>query len=195
MVTTHLFDIVARVSEVLADLERPWGLVGGLAVSVYVEPRFTRDIDIAISVSDDQDAEDFMSAWRTRGFVIDAVIEQDETERLATVRTYRPSSEKGIVVDLLFASSGIESEIANQAREMTIVPGLTIPVARPGHLFALKLLSFDPDTRPLDLVDIQNLTDLMNKKERAAAQRAVQLIEERGFDRGRDLSTLMDDHL
>ncbi|MGH8938524.1 MAG: nucleotidyl transferase AbiEii/AbiGii toxin family protein, partial [Actinomycetes bacterium] len=34
-----------------------WALVGGFAVSVRTEPRFTRDIDVAVLVDDDPGAE------------------------------------------------------------------------------------------------------------------------------------------
>lgn len=32
-------------------------LIGGLAVSVRTEPRFTRDADLAVAVADDREAE------------------------------------------------------------------------------------------------------------------------------------------
>lgn len=38
---------IERASRDLATLERGWALVGGLAVSVRTEPRFTRDVDLA----------------------------------------------------------------------------------------------------------------------------------------------------
>jgi hypothetical protein len=34
-----------------------WALIGGLAVSVRAEPRTTRDLDVALSVSGDPEAE------------------------------------------------------------------------------------------------------------------------------------------
>ena len=38
MVSTQPFDTIGRVAKLLAELEHPWRLVGGLAVSVYVDP-------------------------------------------------------------------------------------------------------------------------------------------------------------
>ncbi|MBA3393554.1 MAG: hypothetical protein H0T89_12975 [Deltaproteobacteria bacterium] len=35
----------------------PIALIGGLAVSARTEPRFTRDIDVAVAVADDESAE------------------------------------------------------------------------------------------------------------------------------------------
>jgi hypothetical protein len=36
---------------------RQWALIGGFAVSARAEPRFTRDIDVAVMVDDDADSE------------------------------------------------------------------------------------------------------------------------------------------
>jgi hypothetical protein len=41
----------------LGDLAKPCALVGGLAVSVRAEVRFTRDVDIAVRVASDAEAE------------------------------------------------------------------------------------------------------------------------------------------
>ena len=53
----RLLRVLRAVAGVLADAGVPWALVGGLAVSVRVEPRFTRDIDLAVAVEDDASAE------------------------------------------------------------------------------------------------------------------------------------------
>ncbi len=193
--TTGLFETVREVSGILNDMGSPWALVGGLAVSAYVEPRFTRDIDVAVAVRDDSAAEAFVADWQARAFQVSLVVEQDETGRLATVRTHRPGEQEGVVVDLLFASSGLEPEIAEEAHEIEIITGLAVPLARPGHLFALKLLSFDAEYRPMDLQDLRHLGAVMDDDEVGAARRGVALIEERGFHRGRDLTELLERHL
>jgi hypothetical protein len=41
----------------LRRLGRPFALVGGLAVSLRAEARFTRDVDLAIAAADDADVE------------------------------------------------------------------------------------------------------------------------------------------
>lgn len=193
--TTRLFQTLDFAADALSDLGTPWALVGGLAISAYVEPRFTRDIDIAVSVETDEDAEHFIHSWGARGFAIDTVIEQDATDRLATVRSHRSSaSDAEIVVDLLFASSGIEVEIADEARSLEIIPDLVVPVARPAHLFALKLLSIDLDRRPQDLIDLDHLSELIVGAEHAAARQAIELIKTRGYHRGRNLLELFDEY-
>jgi len=98
--------------------------VGGLAVSVRTEPRFTRDADIAVLVADDRDAEALVRALQARRWRVVAAIEQEAARRLATVRL-APADEGvlGTVVDLLFASSGIEPEIVAAADPIEAVPG------------------------------------------------------------------------
>lgn len=46
----------------------------------------------------------------------------DAVERLATVRM---TATGGVVVDLLFASSGIEPEVATRAERLDVLPGRT----------------------------------------------------------------------
>lgn len=193
--TTQLFEMIRHISHVLDEIETPWALIGGLAVSIYVEPRFTRDIDIVLAVADDEHTEQFVVAWRQRGFMIDTLIEQDAVGRLATVRTYRVGDPEGIIIDLLFAASGIEPEITQQAQTIEIIADLLIPVARPGHLFALKTLSSDPTTRPLDAVDLQNLKSIMTEDEQRAAREAGHLIQSRGYHRGRDVPSMIEELL
>ncbi len=184
----QLFGTLRRLA---ADLEREgcaWALLGGLAVSVHAEPRFTRDIDVGVAVASDREAEQLIHRLQRHGYRVHAVVEQEETGRLATARLLPPgSSAEGVIVDLLFASSGIEREIVRQAVPVEIVKGLSAPVARPGHLVALKVLARDDARRPQDLSDIRNLLPRMGKSERQRTERALRLISERGFHRKRDL--------
>jgi hypothetical protein len=93
----------------------------------------------------------------------------------------------GVVVDLLFASSGIEPEIVAAAETVEVVPGLSMPIATTGHLIALKLLARDDQTRPQDRADLRALRSAATAADLAVAREAVGLITERGFNRGRDL--------
>ena len=159
-------------------------LVGGLAVSVYCDPRFTRDVDLAIAVDNDERAELLMQSLVKRGFQIAAVVEQEAVERLAMTRLLNAD---GTSIDLLVASSGVEAEIVKDAQRLEVVQGTVLPVARIGHLIALKLLSVSPG-RETDHQDLRNLADIADADEWARSTRAVELIEERGYARGRNLS-------
>jgi len=97
-----------------------------------------------------------------------------------------------LLVDLLFASSGIEHEIASDAAELDIGFDTPVPVARPGHLIALKLLADDPVARPQDALDLRALRPILDDAEIERARVACLQIVERGFHRGRDLQAMLE---
>lgn len=164
-------------------------LVGGFAVAVRAEPRFTRDVDIAMTVGSDTEAEAIVRRFTALGFETTAIIEHEATSRLATARL-RDST--GGLIDLLFASSGIEAEIVETAVPIDVLPDVRIPVATVGHLIALKLLSV-ADDRPTDQADLLALAAAASEPDIAEARVAVDLISARGYDRGRDLPAALDD--
>ena len=170
----------------LDAIEYAYALVGGLAVSARAEPRFTRDADLAIAVRSDQEAEAAVLALQARGYAVLAVVEQDATRRLAAVRLR--GADPSTIVDLLFASSGVEPEIVAQAEPMSIFPGFTLPVARTGHLLAMKLLARDDRHRPADADDLRALREVAGDPDWELASLAVKQITERGYERGRDLA-------
>lgn len=162
-------------------------LVGGLAVSIRTEPRFTRDIDLAVAARDDLESQSIVGELIARDWRVSALLEQETTARLAAVRLQPPGEgPAGRVVDLLFASSGIEGEIVMAAEQLEVLPGLHARVARIGHLMVLKLLARSDD-RPQDSVDLRSLLDRADSAEIELARSAAQSVAERGFHRGRDL--------
>ncbi|WP_433712899.1 nucleotidyl transferase AbiEii/AbiGii toxin family protein [Nocardia sp. CA-084685] len=179
----------AALRRAASDLRRhgyAWALVGGFAVSARSAPRFTHDIDVAVAVADDRGAEELVRLLIAEGYGFYASVEHDNG-RLATVRLKRAIDGVSVLVDILFASSGIESEIVQAAENLEIVPGLTLPVATTGHLIALKLLARDDVSRPQDLADLHGLLAAASQDDIAQAESAVRLITERGFNRDRDL--------
>jgi hypothetical protein len=182
-----LLHALQRAGEELERRQLPWALVGGLAVSIRAEPRFTRNIDLAVAVSSDGAAEALITDLCPAGYGLHATLAQDALGRLATVRLTPPaSSAGGIVLDLLFASSSIELDICRAAELLEIVPGLVVPVARSGHLVAMKLLSRAED-RLQDALDLRHLAGVLTPDEVALARGAVERIEAIGANRGRQL--------
>jgi hypothetical protein len=112
---------LATAGRDLAALERPFALVGGLAVSVRAEVRFTRDVDFAVVVTDDTDAEALVYSLRELRYAPTESVEHEARKRLATVRLLASA---GVRVDLLFASSGIEAETV--ARASTVALALIV---------------------------------------------------------------------
>jgi hypothetical protein len=184
---TRLLDALRHAAAALRALERPFALVGGLAVSVRTEPRFTRDIDLAVAVPDDASAEALIADLVARGFRVQLSLEQRALNRLATVRLSPPrESAEGIVVDLLFASCGIEADICAAAEDIEIADGLSIPIATVGHLVMMKLLSRSSN-RPQDDADLVALARVLDATERRRALGAADRIERIGANRGKPL--------
>ena len=182
-----------RIDGDLQALDRRFALVGGLAVSVRSEPRLTRDADLAVLVAGDADAEALVLALQARGWRVAAAIEQSAAGRLATVRLAPAGGDVGgSVVDLLLASSGIEPEIVAEAERIEVLAEFTVPVARLGHLVALKVLARDDRTRPHDRVDLAALLARADAASLAEARESLGLVERRGFERGRDLLAALD---
>jgi hypothetical protein len=191
MSETRLHKLLHRVSEDLAASGAAYALVGGLAVSARTEPRFTRDLDLAVAVTNDREAEALINFLSSRDYRIETLVEQEAVNRLATVRL-APSGEPTLLVDLLFASSGIEPEIVAASDNIEIVGGVVVPVATIAHLIATKVLSRDDNRRPQDRVDLIALLNAADEKDISAVRKALGMIQERGFGRGKDLLSELD---
>ena len=183
-------DLATTFRDVRAELRRQkvaFAIVGGLAVSARSRPRFTQDIDLAVAVSSDIEAEAVVQGLTQRGFCVLAQVEQTATGRLATVRLQRIGISEAPIVDLLFASCGIEPEIVAAAESLELFPRISAPIARVEHLLAMKLLSRDPRTRQQDDLDVSALLQGLTQAEADKVAEALRLITQRGFHRRRRL--------
>ena len=180
--------LITVAAKILDELRREGVsgcLGGGLAVSARCDPRFTRDIDVAIAIEDDARAEALVQKLGTVGFRAGAVAEQEAVGRLAMIRLI---DDDDTTIDMLTASSGIEAEVVADAESLEVVRGVIIPVARVGHLIALKLLSVSPG-RETDALDLRHLAAIATSAEWDRAADAVEKITARGYARGRDLTS------
>lgn len=182
----QLQDVVRSVVEWFAANQVQFALIGGLAVSFRTIERFTKDLDLVIAVESDEQAERYVRELTRIGLYVDRLLEQAKHGRIATVRMSH-GSENGVLVDLLFASSGIEAEIIASAEPVEIFDGLTVPIASVAGLLALKTLSVDPVKRPQDVIDIRNLLIESNEQDIVETIRLLRLVQSRGYHRGKDL--------
>jgi hypothetical protein len=177
----------AVLRQAAADLDAigaHWAVIGGLAVAFRAEPRFTKDVDVAVAVADDREAENIVNRLQVRGYALASLVEQDYVDRLATARLIRPQAgTSSAFIDLLFASSGIEDDIVRGADLLEVLPGLFMPVASIGHLIALKVLA----GRHQDLTDLGYLISAATEADLGEARASVARIQERGYNRGQNL--------
>ena len=181
---TALDAVLQRLAHDFEAVGLRWALIGGLAVSARAEPRTTRDVDVAVAVEDDSEAEETVLALRQRGYR-DAgqMIEQQVTGRLATMRILSPSVDAPAIVDLMFASTGIEREIVAAATPIEVLAGTTIPVASRAHLLAMKVLA----GRMQDVADFSSLFRHASADDLVEARAALVLIRERRSHRQKNL--------
>jgi hypothetical protein len=184
---SRLENALRQAAADLTDCRANFAIIGGVAVSTRIEPRFTRGVDLAVATTTDSDAEHLAHSLLQRGYLMLAQLEHETTGRLAAVRLAAPVDGPQIVVDLMFASSGIEPEIIAAAELLEMVPGLFVRVARIEYLIALKVLARDDKTRPQDIIDLRALLRAAQPTQLNAARSALNLITQRGFNRGKDL--------
>lgn len=65
---TSVESALRRAAADLNAVKVKWALVGGLAVSAPAIPRFTKDLDFAIAVASDAEAEEVVRRLDTRGY-------------------------------------------------------------------------------------------------------------------------------
>jgi Nucleotidyl transferase AbiEii toxin, Type IV TA system len=164
--------------------EKRFALVGGLAVSVRAEVRFTRDVDLAVTVEDDREAEALVLSLGARGCRPIASVEHDTRKRLATVRLLSPRG--GVKLGLLFASSGLEHEIVEGASALDLGAAGVVRVAEPEELLATKVLSMS-ERRLQDRIDAQRLIACNPTLDMNRVRENLRTIIERGYDRDEDL--------
>src|SRR5215469_9844335 len=189
---TGLEEVLKRAAADLDAVGAKWAIIGGLAVATRAAPRFTQDVDFAVSVLDDSEAEEIVHRMSVRGYAVGMMLEQEYVHRLATVRLIRPvPGMSQVFVDLLFGSSGIEDQVVAHADRLEVWPKFSVPVARVGDLIALKLLSRD-ERRLQDHLDLEALLAVATEADLGDARKGVALIVERGFHRGRALAADFD---
>jgi hypothetical protein len=159
-------------------------VVGGLAASARGEARFTRDIDVAVIVDNDDQAEQCINGFVQQGYVVIATVEQEATHRLATARLKHPD---GVVCDLIFATCGIESEVVGSAERVELFPGKWVTTATAESMVAMKILSATAK-RPRDLGDLQAMLRANPALDESRVTSLLEAIEARGYSRGQDLA-------
>ena len=85
-------------------------------MSVRTEPRFTRDVDVCIAVEDDPEAERLVASLRAAGYRVVAIVEQEQTGRIATVRLTAGRGEDGIVLRVPLRSTSLSTLVRHAPR-------------------------------------------------------------------------------
>lgn len=188
MTNDSIFTGLRSIADALRAAKRAFAVVGGLAVSVRGEPRFTRDVDVVVVVLNDRDMETLVFDLGALGYRTVALVEHESRLRLSTARLATPA---GLIVDLIAATCGIEQEIVERAQPVRIAAAGDLPVARAEELLAMKVLSMS-ERRPQDRMDAVNLVLVNPALDLEVVRANLGLIVARGFDRGENLASRLD---
>ena len=141
-------------------------IIGGVAASLLGRPRFTRDVDVLISLEETQ-WDNFISAGNRFGFVprIDDPAAFARRSRVFLLR-HRPT---GVDVDMAVAGLPFEEESIDQARWRK-VGKLSLPLPTPENLVIMKAIAH----RPQDMLDIKALVETNPKLDVRRIRRYVQ---------------------
>ncbi|HQZ98298.1 MAG TPA: nucleotidyl transferase AbiEii/AbiGii toxin family protein [Pyrinomonadaceae bacterium] len=171
-----------------------FAVVGGIAVSFRTIERFTKDIDLAVTVTDDAHADSLVYELTQLGYTVAELIHHDDRGRLATARL-KSSGRPPMRIDLIFAFTGIESEIVETAEEGHILSDINVRVATIPSLIAMKTLAADWNRRPQDILDLQHLITAATPPELEATRELLELITKRGYNGTKDLQKHLDGYI
>lgn len=125
----------------LRQLNLRWALIGGLAVSLRAEPRTTQDLDVSVAVEDDREVDRVVFNLRNQGYDLldDELFKPQDRDRIEFVRLVASrEATRGVIVDLMFAASGIEHEVVASAELLETPLGIAVPVATTAHLLGAQ---------------------------------------------------------
>ena len=143
---SELDQALATISSWLKEKEVPHMVIGGFAVTVWGEPRFTRDLDITLSVPPARfDQMVRLICGRFTSLAGDPIKFAAETRVLPVVVESVPA-------DLIFAALPYEEDAIERARPIK-VGGVDVPICAPEDLILHKIVS----ARPRDHEDIEGV--------------------------------------
>jgi hypothetical protein len=142
--------VLARLADFFQSAETPWAVVGGLALQAYGLHRATQDVDLV-----------------TLARVQPRVVE--ELERLGYETFHRSTAYSNHLhsdplmgrIDLVYVRGETQRKLFADCRDLKLL-GRSVPVPRPEHLAAMKVLAMknDPQRRFQEMADIQFLLRL-----------------------------------
>lgn len=151
MIANILLDVMVKILKMTQKHEIPIMFMGGLAVSVWAEPRATYDIDGVINL-DITDLENFLEELSKEGFSYDKNNSIKLIQNMPFITLIYPLEGYEIYVDLFLAKSKYAKESLDRKQEI-VLSDVTIPVISPEDLILYKILA----GRSRDIDDVRQI--------------------------------------
>lgn len=143
----QLENAIHKVITFLEKEKTPYFFLGGLAVGVMGEPRFTRDIDLDIFLTE-HEIGIFLKRLKTASFQFNAKENIANAMQFGTFRLFY----KKVQIDMIIASTELEKEALRRKKKILFF-GQKTSFPSPEDLILLKLIP----GRPKDLVDAESV--------------------------------------
>ena len=158
-------EAIAAVQRLLERLNNRGVVIGGVAVSMYLEPRSTADVD-AILIMDLDQLKTVLEAAKAEKIVARvADSEQFARERRVLLLVHEPS---GVQVDISFGVLPFEHEILERSVYKPI-GAIQLRVPTPEDLIIQKAIAH----RPKDLIDVKAIIDATPKLDKKRIKKWV----------------------
>ncbi len=132
----NLIEALWAFQERLRSAGIPSAVVGGIALSVWGEPRATRDVDVRILLGREE-AHRLLSALADEYILL----ADNPLEALRRMGFLFVQDRAGVRLDLLLADTDFDREVVRRARPVEIAPGQVIYVCSAEDLLVYKLIS------------------------------------------------------
>ncbi len=139
--------LLAQLSEALDQNKIPYMVIGGQAVLVYGEPRFTKDIDITLGAGIER-LEDVLKIVESIHWKVLTLTPADFVQKTMVLPCQDPAS--GVRLDLVFSFSPYERQAMDRVRRINFL-GREVRFASPEDLIIHKVVA----GRPRDLEDVR----------------------------------------
>ena len=147
----HLSNALQSLVEWLSGQKIPYVLIGGVAVSLLAKPRFTQDVDVAVSFDVDR-LEELIASAAAYGLT------PRRQDAVAFARRNRVlllrHDATAISVDMSFIAMPFEEEMIASA-QVAEIGGLQLRLPRPEDLIIMKTVAH----RSQDMVDVEYLIE------------------------------------
>jgi len=155
----ELAELLHRVTAALEALDIPYLVVGSMATIAYGEPRFTRDIDVAVRL-EKQDIGRLRSEFPEEEFYLSPEAAGEAIEHSGQFNILHPSS--GLKIDLMVAGkSEFDESRFSRSRRLPIGPSSAAVFASPEDVIIKKLEYYRQGESDKHLRDIAGVIKVM----------------------------------
>lgn len=155
LIAPDLFTSAARLQNRLAELGFPSAVIGGLAISIWGDPRVTRDADLKVLVSREQ-ANDLLAAVGSRY----TVVQSQPIEAIRRFGYVFVQDEFKNRIDLLFTDTSFDETVIRRALRIKVLPRIYLNFCTAEDLIVYKMLS----TRERDIGDVRSVIQRQGDK-------------------------------